>query len=531
MKKTTLLQFVGSVFCGIKLVSSRVVFIAFVAASCLITNLGAQDGWLDIDEDGMHALWEAAHGLDNTVNDAGDDPDNDGLTNFVEQSVGTHPLLRDTDFGGKSDGDELPSITRPEDFAQGNLVDSNPVNPEDDSAVPNDEQPSPPGAPAQPEQPQNGAPPDPGAGNGNQMDPQPEDMPGDFDRDGVSDIDEEIETFTDPFDSDTDGDGIPDGREDTDQDGASDGSESRHNTAPFEPDTDEDGYLDGDEIGVESDPLNPYDVPFDPQNPVGRNGPGPDEQPQTMPETEQQQSGNETHTETAGGNGGEEDATSPTTIIGWVATGTSLIDPTPISDLIDAGCSVIDGDYWGAALSVVASAIPFVNGTELKAANKVADEIADALGGTNKATDDVAEAGAKQAEAPPGSDGPPSQSASGGAEVSDDSGVTVGSSGEELPMEVGGSGSGGAGTPPPTDGSTPPGGTPPPLPPKGKAPELPSGQLTETQVLDRAEEYLGSGYTEVSPGRYVSADGKRQFRYGEHETRNPNNHHGHFEAL
>jgi len=71
-----------------------------------------------------------------------------------------------------------------------------------------------------------------------------------------------------------------------------------------------------------------------------------------------------------------------------------------------------------------------------------------------------------------------------------------------------------------------------PLPvPRGRAPEIPSGQITESGVLRQAENYLRRGYKEVSPGRYVSADGTRQFRYGAHETRNPANHHAHFESL
>ena len=65
----------------------------------------------------------------------------------------------------------------------------------------------------------------------------------------------------------------------------------------------------------------------------------------------------------------------------------------------------------------------------------------------------------------------------------------------------------------------------------GRAPEFPAGRLHEDVVLDRAIDYLGPGYRELSPGRYVSADGLRQFRYGAHEVRNPANHHAHFEAL
>lgn len=72
--------------------------------------------------------------------------------------------------------------------------------------------------------------------------------------------------------------------------------------------------------------------------------------------------------------------------------------------------------------------------------------------------------------------------------------------------------------------------TTPPIP-RGRAPEIPSGQISESGVMRQAENYLGSGYKEVPPGRYVSADGTRQFRYGAHETRNPANHHAHFESL
>lgn len=70
--------------------------------------------------------------------------------------------------------------------------------------------------------------------------------------------------------------------------------------------------------------------------------------------------------------------------------------------------------------------------------------------------------------------------------------------------------------------------SPLPTPGSKKAPEYRGGTLTEKQFLNQAETYLGPGYREVSPGRYVSADGMRQVRYGAHETRGA--HHGHFEA-
>ena len=60
---------------------------------------------------------------------------------------------------------------------------------------------------------------------------------------------------------------------------------------------------------------------------------------------------------------------------------------------------------------------------------------------------------------------------------------------------------------------------------------IPAGEISETGFLDAAQKYLGSGYKEVSPGRYVSDDGKgvRQVRFGAHETRGSNLH-AHFEA-
>lgn len=63
----------------------------------------------------------------------------------------------------------------------------------------------------------------------------------------------------------------------------------------------------------------------------------------------------------------------------------------------------------------------------------------------------------------------------------------------------------------------------------GRAPEYEGGYLTEGQALSAAERYLGEGYREVSPGRYVSADGARIIRYGDHEA-GGRVHHIHFES-
>ena len=64
----------------------------------------------------------------------------------------------------------------------------------------------------------------------------------------------------------------------------------------------------------------------------------------------------------------------------------------------------------------------------------------------------------------------------------------------------------------------------------GRAVEIASGVLSESQFLRNSLEYLGPGYKEVSSGRWLSSDGLRQVRFGAHEVRNPANLHGHFEA-
>ena len=51
--------------------------------------------------------------LDPNVNDAGDDEDNDGLTNFEEFQIGTDPNNSDTDNDGVNDGDEITAGTNP----------------------------------------------------------------------------------------------------------------------------------------------------------------------------------------------------------------------------------------------------------------------------------------------------------------------------------------------------------------------------------------------------------------------------------
>ncbi len=62
-----------------------------------------------------------------------------------------------------------------------------------------------------------------------------------------------------------------------------------------------------------------------------------------------------------------------------------------------------------------------------------------------------------------------------------------------------------------------------------RAPEYDGGTINETSFINSAERWLGDKYHSLRGGRYVSEDGMRQVRYGNHETTTPV-HHGHFEA-
>ncbi len=68
----------------------------------------------DTDCDGLPDSYEQVHPcLNSSVNDAGADPDADGLTSLTEYSLGTDPCNADTDRDGYSDGRENALGTNP----------------------------------------------------------------------------------------------------------------------------------------------------------------------------------------------------------------------------------------------------------------------------------------------------------------------------------------------------------------------------------------------------------------------------------
>jgi uncharacterized protein (DUF1800 family) len=80
---------------------SRVSWHEVGIAGVQIVNIQA-----DADGDGMSDAYEVTHRLRPAVNDAGLDPDSDGLTNLGEFQRGTRPDVRDTDGDGLSDAVE-----------------------------------------------------------------------------------------------------------------------------------------------------------------------------------------------------------------------------------------------------------------------------------------------------------------------------------------------------------------------------------------------------------------------------------------
>ena len=150
------------------------------------------------------------------------DSDGDGLTDDVEEVIGTDPQDPDTDDDGTPDGDE-------------DADDDQVTNLEEVTGSEND-------------------------GYGNEP-TDPTDA--DSDDDGLTDGQEIDQTGTDPNDPDTDGDGTSDFDEDADADGLSNGEEvtgsendsfDNEPTDPTDADSDDGGVSDGDEVEAGTDP-------------------------------------------------------------------------------------------------------------------------------------------------------------------------------------------------------------------------------------------------------------------------------------
>ncbi|MFH0874889.1 MAG: thrombospondin type 3 repeat-containing protein [archaeon] len=68
-------------------------FLMFLAIINLVCALS------DFDKDGMPDSWEKKYSLKYDVNDANEDPDNDGIANLEEYNKGTNPLVADIEEG------------------------------------------------------------------------------------------------------------------------------------------------------------------------------------------------------------------------------------------------------------------------------------------------------------------------------------------------------------------------------------------------------------------------------------------------
>ena len=179
------------------------------AATAIIEQPAVDDA--DDDGDGLTNAEEVDPGTDPNLADT----DEDGLTDGQEVlEIGTLPLTADSDGDGVLDGDEVAQGTDPLDgIAAAAAGDEAPVD-----------------EPVAVEEP---APVDPSG------------VPGDIDGDGLEDT-IEAELGTDPFDLDTDDDGLTDGAE-----------YYVNQTGTRNPDSDGDGVTDGVEIANGTDPNDP----------------------------------------------------------------------------------------------------------------------------------------------------------------------------------------------------------------------------------------------------------------------------------
>lgn len=170
------------------------------------------------------------------------DTDNDGLTDSEENELGTNPNDPDTDNDNLSDGFEVDNST-PSDPLDPRDMDSdgNGVNDGsedfDGDGLTNEQEQDLGTDPNNPDTNNNGIP----------------DGQEDFDDDGLTNEFESNNpgsgnTTLDPNKQDSNGNGIPDSQEDFDNDGLTNLEEQENNTNPYNPDSDGDGILDGEEV-------------------------------------------------------------------------------------------------------------------------------------------------------------------------------------------------------------------------------------------------------------------------------------------
>ena len=168
----------------------------------------------DTDGDGLPDGWEVDNGLDpldpSGNNGADGDPDEDGLTNAEEFTLGTDPQNADTDGDGLPDGWEVDNGYDPLDPDGDNGADGDP----DEDGLTNGGEFAAGTDPQNPDTDGDGLP--DGWEVDNSLDPLDPDgengADGDPDEDGLTNA-EEFALGTDPQNADTDGDGLPDGWE------------------------------------------------------------------------------------------------------------------------------------------------------------------------------------------------------------------------------------------------------------------------------------------------------------------------------
>ncbi len=206
-------------------------------------TLGTDPLLSDSDDDGIPDNKEIGSSLktpldtdsDGIIDALDDDDDNDGIQTAIEEKIGTSALHQDTDNDGISDFKEIGKNTeQPQDTDGDGIIDALDTDDDDDSIS-----------------------------TRNELLLGTNYLLLDSDGDGLSDAQEVGKNLDAPIDTDNDGiiDAI-DTEEETDQDndGLSDSLEAKLNTNPKKADSDNDGISDADEIGGN------IDAPLDSDN-------------------------------------------------------------------------------------------------------------------------------------------------------------------------------------------------------------------------------------------------------------------------